>query len=267
MKETLLRGEEPYYRQLPYRNRTDNSPSWQYEQCWNAPHWKGRIACGANRIGKSMWGAYETVLMITGEHPTYATPKKGIAWIVGADSKMIESVQRPYFEMLLPSRYKRNGSYHGKNYMWRLKSDGREWEVWFKSIDSGRQKFQGAKIDFAWIDEEPSKTDVFTEIELRLVDNQGTWLMTATPVEGTRWLKETIDRNDVYHTMAGMRENPYLPIEEVEKIALSLPKDERDVRIEGKYLIFGGRPVFDRDQLRAMSEELTPFVKGIIRAA
>jgi phage terminase large subunit-like protein len=225
---------------------------------------KGCVACGANRIGKTLWGAFTAALIVTGEHPTYRSPRKGIAWLIGADSKMVESIVRPYFEELIPQRYKDNGKWNGKNWMWKLRSDGREWDVWFKSVDSGRVKFQGAKIDFAWIDEEPQKTEVFTETEMRLIDKGGIWLLTATPVEGTKWLKDTIERSDVFCTMSGMRENPYIPVEEIEKIARQLPDDERKVRIEGEYLIFGGRPVFNWDLLKELEGSASPFEEGVL---
>ena len=225
------------------------------------------MACGANRIGKSAIGAFITAMMVTGDHPTYVSPKKGRAWIVGPDSKMIESVEKPYFEQFIPSRFKEGGKWNGKHSYWTLKADGREWEVWFKSCDSGRAKFQGDKVDFAWIDEEPLKEGIFSELEMRLVDNAGIWLMTATPVEGTRWLKDTLERDDVYYTMAGMKENPYIPMSEIDKICASLPEDERQVRVEGKYIIFGGRPVFNRDLLTSLEDELIPYKEGVLTLA
>jgi len=247
---------------LPYRNRSDNSPGWQYRIIWDAPRFKGRVACGANRIGKSQLGAYETALIVTGEHPTYVSPKEGIVWAVAADSKLIESVSRPYFEQFCPKRYMENGKWNGKHLYWTLKGDGRTWEVWFKSCDSGRRKFQGTKIDFSWIDEEPLDPSIFTEIEMRLIDKEGLWLLTATPVDGTRWLKLLLERSDVGYTLAGMRENPYIPLSEIEKITKQLNEDERMVRIEGKYIVFGGRPVFDRKILADLEVKALPYREG-----
>lgn len=260
--ETLNRAKEPYYKWTPYRNRSDGSPSWQHQIIHHVGKYKGLVACGGNRIGKSVLGAFNTALMVTGEHPVYESPTNGIAWIVGLDSKAIASVCRPIFEEVIPSRYRENGKWNGKNDMWILESDGRRWEVWFKSVDAGRQKFQGTKIDFAWIDEEPMKDGVFREIELRLTDKAGLWLLTATPVEGTKWLKDTLERPDVGYTMAGMRENPYIPMEEIDNLCRQLPEDERQVRIEGKYIIFGGRPVFDRHAIADQEIGLEPYVSG-----
>lgn len=264
VQETLSRGGEPYYAELPYRNRSDGSASWQHRILWDAPTFKGRVACGANRIGKSRLGAFETALMVTGEHPRYKSPAEGRAWIVGPDSKVIEGVEKPYFEKFIPKRYFENGKWNGKHQYWKLKADGREWEVWFKSVDSGRAKFQGDAIDYAWIDEEPLKDGVFTELEMRMLDRSAIWLMTATPVEGTKWLKDTLGRQDVGYTMAGMWENPYIPLREIEEKIKTLPDDERQVRIEGKYIIFGGRPIFNRELIADMEARAMPHTDGIL---
>lgn len=211
--------------------------------------YKGQIACGGNRIGKTELGAYICALVVTGEHPTYASPKNGRMWVIGLDSKVVDAVNRPKFEMFIPERYKAGGEWSAKQQRWVLSADGRTWEVFFKYVESGRVKFQNDKINFAWIDEEPHKTEIFTEIETRLVDLQGLWLMTATPVMGTRWLKEMTERLDVFTTFAGMRENPHIPLDEVERLAKQLPEDERLVRVEGQYVVYGGRPVFDYNGL------------------
>lgn len=201
-------------------------------------------------------------MIITGEHPTYKSPQNGIVWLVGNESKKVAEVIRPYFEQMIPARYKENGKWNGKLLKWDLRADGREWEVWFKSCESGRKAFEGAKIDFAWVDEEPRDNSIFSELEMRLIDNQGIWLMTATPIMGTKWLADLIKRKDVFRTMAGMRENPYIPLDEIEKVSRPLSDDERAVRIEGKYVIFGGRPVFDRNLLDAIKG--APYVEGIL---
>jgi phage terminase large subunit-like protein len=212
----------------------------------------------------SQLGAFQTAMIVTGDHPRYKSPKDGIVWIIGKDSGLIEAVQRPYFEKFIPKRYTDTGKFNGKYGYWTFDCDGRKWEVWFKSCDSGRKKFEGAKIDFFWCDEEPTDTGVFSEAELRLVDNEGIWLMTATPVDGTAWLKKTIERQDVYSTMAGMKENPYLTYKEIEKISQRMTEDERAVRVEGKYIVFGGKPVFPWKSIDRLAEHVRPPVEGIL---
>lgn len=47
-----------------------------------------------------------------------------------------------------------------------------------------------------------------------------------------------------------------------------MPEDERLVRIEGAYIIFGGRPVFDiqllNRRLSALKDQINPSVGSII---
>ncbi len=53
-----------------------------------------------------------------------------------------------------------------------------------------------------------------------------------------------------------MWDNPYLPIAEIQRQAEELSEEERDVRIEGKYIIFGGNPVFNVRRLNRMLDNL-----------
>ena len=222
---------------------------------------------GANRIGKSEQGAYEAALAVTGQHPLREFPPNGIGWIIGLDNPMIRDIDRPIFEKFLPSRFKTK--FYKQDNLWHCKGDNREWKIVFKSTEMGPDKFQGAQIDFAWYAEEPKKTEIFNEVETRLIDRSGIWWLTATPVRGTKWLKDLSERPDVYSTFAGMRDNPYLPIDEVEALAKRLPDDERMVRIEGAYIIFGGRPVFDRGMLMELMEKAKVYKSdaGILKVA
>ncbi|MCE5185036.1 MAG: terminase family protein [Planctomycetaceae bacterium] len=240
----MTRAKEPYYQYLPYFNRSDGSPSWQWHFMMAAGNYKGRVALGANRIGKSEQGAYECALAVTGQHPARQFPESGVGWIIGLDNPMIRDIDRPMFERYLPSRFKTR--FYKNDNIWICHGDGREWKIVFKSTEMGPEKFQGAKVSWAWVDEEPKRVELFSEMEARLVDLAGIWWVTATPVRGTAWLKALSERADVYRTFAGMRENPYIPIEEVEKFAITLPEEERATRIDGEYVVFGGCPVFGR---------------------
>jgi phage terminase large subunit-like protein len=262
VQHLLERANHKLYQYIPYFNRKGGDPSWQWHFMAASDRkfgFKGRVALGANRIGKSEQGAYETVLAVIGKHPFRDFPNNGIAWVVGLDNPMIRDIDRPLFESFLPDRFRHK--FYKQDNLWEIKGEGREWIVVFKSTEMGREKFQGAKIDFAWVDEEPKKTDIWAEIETRLVDKGGIWWMTATPVDGTKWLKDLSEREDVYKTMAGMVNNPYIPEIEIEKLRRSLAEDQIATRIEGEYITFGGRPVFDRGILRHLSNTVTSFAR------
>ena len=201
-------------------------------------------------------GAYECVLAITGQHPYRKFPAKGKGWIVGLDYNMVRDVNLPKFNKLLPRNYTINSTFNKSDNIWYISGDGREWIVQFKSSDSGQAKFQGDAVDFIWFDEEPTKTDIFNECMMRLIDSAGIWWMTATPVNGTAWLKTKTEEDDVFVTSGAMWDNPYIPLEEVQKKSDKLSEDEQLVRIEGKYIVFGGSPVFNIRLLSRMIEDL-----------
>lgn len=269
-QQTIERSRELFYHYEPYYNRRDGKPGWQWEFLAAANDYKGRIAVGANRIGKSDEGAYECVLAVTGKHPYRKFPQKGKLWIVGLDYNMVRDVNLPKFNKLLPHNFNIPGvsRFNKSDNIWYIKGEGREWIVQFKSSDSGREKFQGEAVDAIWFDEEPSKTDIFNECMRGLVDRAGIWWMTATPIRGTAWLKNQMEKDTVFVTTGTMWDNPYIPIEEVAKYAEDLPEDERDVRIEGKYVVFGGNPVFKIPILNNMLDKLKSDIDisiGILR--
>jgi len=268
-QQIVERSRELFYRYEPYFNRRDGKPGWQWKFLAAANDYSGRIAVAANRTGKSDQGAYECVLAITGKHPFRKFPKNGKGWIVGLDYNMVRDINLPKFNKMLPRNYTINSDFNKSDKIWYIKGEGREWTIQFKSSDSGREKFQGDAVDFIWFDEEPSKTDIFSECMMRLIDRAGIWWMTATPVNGTAWLKAQIEKDDVFDITAAMWDNPYIPLEEIKKQAAELTDDERDVRIEGKYVVFGGNPVFNIRILNKMLQDIkhdVPASVGILRA-
>lgn len=255
-QQVLERSRELFYKYEPYFNRRGGQPSWQWKFLEAADRYKGRVALGGNRIGKSDQGAYECVLALTGRHPFRNYPQNGKLWIVGLDYNMVRDINLPKFDKFLPRNFEIDSHFSKADNIWTIRGEGREWVVQFKSSDSGREKFQGDAVDGIWFDEEPKKTDVFSECMMRLVDREGVWWMTATPVNGTAWLKALTEKDNVFTTYGAMWDNPYLPLEEIESAASELSEEERLVRIEGEYVVFGGSPVFN---IRL----LTRLIKGL----
>jgi phage terminase large subunit-like protein len=252
----LERKREAYYNYEPYCNRRAGEPGWQWKFLAAAGGYKGRLALGGNRIGKSDQGAYESVLAITGRHPFREFPKRGKIWIVGLDYNMVRDVNLPKFDKFLPRHYRVNSKFSKADSIWHIEGEDREWVAQFKSSDAGRAKFQGEAVDAIWFDEEPLKIDIWSECMRALIDRAGIWWMTATPVLGTAWLKELSEKDTVFTTTGAMWDNPYIPLEEVEAQAEELDEDEKLVRIEGQYVVFGGSPVFNIRVLNEVIEGL-----------
>lgn len=268
-QQIVERSREFFYKYEPYYNRRDGKPSWQWRFLEAAGSYKGRLALGGNRIGKSDQGAYECVLAVTGQHPYKKYPAKGKGWIVGLDFNMVRDVNIPKFNKFLPRNFTVDSDFSKADKIWWIRSGEREWKVQFKSSDSGRAKFQADDVDWIWFDEEPEKVEIFSECMMRLVDRAGNWWMTATPVNGTAWLKALSERDDIFVTSGAMWDNPHIPEEEIAKAAEELSEDERLVRIEGQYIVFGGSPVFNIRLLTRMIDGLSndmPTSTGIVES-
>ena len=215
----------------------------------------GRVVLAGNRTGKSEQGAYECNLAIQNEHPCRQFPKSGIGWVVGLDFTMIDSVDLPLFQKFMPREVRSMSRWRAQSKVWEIRTPkGGEWLIYFKSTDSGTEKFQSAKVDWIWFDEEPKKTNIFSECETRLIDNDGVWWMSATPIRGTKWLKDLSLRKDVYSCTGGMLDNPYLPKDKVLAFGETLTPEEYDVRILGLYVLFGGKPVFEIRELNRLMD-------------
>lgn len=263
-QEILERSQHDFYRYEPYFNRTDGLPSWQWKFLAAAGDYKGRVAVGANQIGKTKEGAFECILAITGTHPFREFPKNQHGWVIGLDNKMIARVDLPDFDAFLPPHYRTHFDKQSNIWYCDNEGDGRHAKIEFLSTEMGVDKFQGAKIDWIWFDEEPKKTNIFTECMMRLVAKRGVWWMTATPIRGTAWLAALIEREDVFDISAGIIDNPYIPEEEIERLKSEYTEDEIATRIYGKYITFGGNPVFNIRSLNKMLADIKHDIPALV---
>ena len=124
----------------------------------------------------------------------------------------------------------------------------------FKSCDQGREKFQGASLDFVWFDEEPP-LDVYEECRMRVFDRSGYIFGTMTPLKGLTWVYDEIElnsRNDpeVWCTHMEWKDNPYLDPAEVENMSAVMSADEQQSRRYGRFFAGEGLvyPEFDPER-------------------
>lgn len=154
-----------------------------------------------NRVGKTLVGAYETTVHLTGEYPDWWIGRRFDgpidAWAAGDTSETTRDIVQA--ELLgpvgnfglgmLPKRTiigepsKRMGVAGAVDTVRVQHVSGGESTVGFKSYDQGRKKFQGTKKHLCWCDEEPP-ADVYDEMMLRLMTTDGLMLCTFTPLSG-----------------------------------------------------------------------------------
>lgn len=234
---------------------------------------KKRIVWGGNRSGKSRVGATECVWWATGTHPYRATPKPCRIWAVGLDYPTVRDGIKPmYFDVLLPK---------GEYKWWQAdqlyeitKGPGKGSIIGLKSCDSGREKFQSVTRDFIWLDEEAPE-EIFNECLARLLDVDGSLIMTFTPLEGLTWsyrrlfLNESSDPQVSPHRLRTI-DNPIFGGEEEAKKRLAsvytgLTQEELEARLVGDYIPLAGRPVFDRLRLSELRKLCVAGTRGELR--
>lgn len=234
-----INAYEPHYRQVEFHQSQAH----------------GRQFIGGNRSGKTVGGATEIVWYATGKHPF-----KRLLWeppvklrVVTVDfTQGLEQIVKPEIKKWLPPSELVNGSWE-QSYNKQLREltldNGSTIE--FMSYEQELEKFAGTSRHGIWFDEEPP-SDIFTECKLRLIDTNGDWWMTMTPVEGMTWtyediyMKAGIDPH-IFVVEVDMDDNPHLSQEAKDIVLSGLDEDELTARKRGQYVSRGGLiyPEFD----------------------
>jgi phage terminase large subunit-like protein len=166
---------------------------------------KERAFIAGNRCGKTVAGAYETTLHLTGLYPDwwegrrFTTPID--AWAAGDTNKTVRDIiQR---ELLGPPNEPGTGMLPGDTILdvrtsrgvadaidsvYVRHASGGASVLGFKSYAEGRANFQGTSKHVIWVDEEPP-LEVYTEALLRTMivpgtDRGGICMLTFTPLRG-----------------------------------------------------------------------------------
>lgn len=234
---------------------------------FHASQKKGRLYIGGNRSGKTTGGLNEDIWWLRGEHPYREVPKPPvIGRLVTVDFKNgLQKIILPGLRQWLPPSYLINGSWedswNGNNHVLTLEN-GSELEI--MSDDQDLDKFAGVPRHFTHFDEEPRK-DVFNECKMRLIDYNGSWWMTMTPVDGMDWSYEDIfekselGQNPLIDVIkASPHGNSHLDREAIENMMEGLDEDERKIRESGNYIALGGLIFSHYDAQRHVIESKVP---------
>ncbi|MDR2634661.1 MAG: terminase family protein [Clostridiales bacterium] len=210
---------------------------------------RNRWVFGGNRSGKTECGAVECVWMARGIHPFRENRADVFGWVVTvsyevqrdvAQAKVLKYLKRSWISDIVMSSGKKGSPEYGVIDHIVLKNIfGGFSRIGFKSADQGREKFQGASLDFVWFDEEPPE-DVYDECRMRVLDRRGDIFGTMTPLKGLTWVYDEIymnERNDpeVWSIHAEWRDNPYLDPYEVESFIKSMSDEAQESRRFGRF--------------------------------
>lgn len=207
-----------------------------------------RLYIGGNRSGKSTAGIVEDLWWLTKRHPYRdfpARPTKGR--IVSVDFlNGVKKIIIPMLKQWVPPSELKGGAWETAYYAGdRVLNFENGSFVELMSYDQDLDKFAGTARDFIHYDEEPPK-DIYTECTMRLIDYKGSSWLTMTPVEGMTWVfddlyeKGTSGHPRIGVVEIGTEENPFIDIAEVESAMEDLSPEERQARLEGRFVAVGG---------------------------
>ena len=213
----------------------------------------GRLYIGGNRSGKTYSSVAEDCFWVTGTHPYRDTPEPPIRGrVVTVDFTYgLEQIILPLFKSLLPSKYLKGGSWENAySKLHRVLTLENDSTIEFMSYEQDTEKFAGTSRHFVHYDEEPP-LHIFNECNARLVDTNGSYWISMTPVEGLTWTYEKIygpgtgkdgytKHPNIYVVEADMLDNPHITPEAAEAYLSGLDDDERKAREHGTYVQLGG---------------------------
>lgn len=211
---------------------------------------RNRWVFGGNRSGKTECGAVETIWISRGIHPYRKNKPNTVGWVVSlsnrvqkevAQDKILKYLNKSWIEDIIMKQGKKGAAEYGvieciviKNVFGGLS------KIYFKSCEEGRDKFQGASLDFVWFDEEPPQ-DIYQECRMRILDRCGEIFGTMTPLKGLTYIYDIIYLNqlndsEVFYMFMEWADNPFLNKQEIERMTASLSLEELESRRFGKFV-------------------------------
>ncbi len=205
----------------------------------------GRILRGGNRSGKSVAGVVEGIWRATGRHPyikTHDLPTRGRIVTVDKDAG-IDQIIKPLLQQWIPVSERVNGSWEdsysnaGKVFTFRNGST-----IQIKTHQQEVESFAGIPLHWCWFDEECPQA-IFNECRLRLIDYNGCWWMTMTPVEGQDWIFDRFINSSAKNVdmfEVDISDNPHLNKKALSLLDDDLDDDEKKIRRQGIFVPKGG---------------------------
>lgn len=246
-------GMERLYDYAPYAKQRDFHEAGAYH--------RERLFCAGNQLGKTLAGAAEMAMHLTGRYPAWWSGRrfdKGIvAWASGVTGESVRDttqrllVGRPgqYGTGMIPAKSIEGEPKRALGVPDLLDSvqvahiSGISSRLYFKSYEKGREKWQGETLHVVWFDEEPPE-DIYTEGLTRTNATGGMAYMTFTPLLGMsavvqRFLmKPSPDRHVTTMTIDDVE---HYTAQERARIISSYPAHEREARAKGIPTLGSGR--------------------------
>lgn len=241
-RECQRRKDSPLAR---YNKGKVHAKQMAFHKCLKRNRW----VFGGNRSGKTECGAVETVWLARGIHPFRRNKPNVSCWVVSlsqtvqrevAQQKVLYYLDTAWIADVVMLTGSKGSPANGViDYLLIKNVFGGVSKIAFKSCEAGREKFQGASLDFVWFDEEPPE-DVYDECKMRVLDRQGHLFGTMTPLKGLSWVYDEIYLNrhnskEIWHIFMEWADNPYLSQEEVTAMSSTMSEEMLAGRRYGRF--------------------------------
>ncbi len=223
---------------------------------------RNRWCFGGNRSGKTECGAVETVFMALGNHPFRENRKNTSGWVVSLSRQVQRDVAQEKILKYLPA-----SSIHqvvmisgSRDFLQSGMIDfilvknvfGGLSKIGFRNCEQGREKFQGASLDYVWFDEEPPY-EIYNECKMRVLDKVGDIFGTMTPLKGLTWVYNEIYLNesqskDTWSQHIQWEDNPFLNQDEIKNLTQTMSQSELEARKFGKFVNSSGMVYTEFDE-------------------
>ena len=234
--------------------------------------YKERLFMAANRVGKTVAGAFEATCHLTGRYPSWWAGKRFAqateGWACGATSQTTRDIVQGVLlgksgvQGMMPvdaigNTLAGRGIAGSIETVWVKHTSGANSKLGFKTYEQGRRAFEGEAKDFVWCDEEPPM-DVYVEILYRLLTTKGLIWTTFTPLLGMSEVVSSFLEPEgkkaglsKYVVQAGWKDVPHLDEEERQKLIAATPTYQIKARTDGEPALGAGAiyPI-DEDEIR-----------------
>src|SRR5215469_14072882 len=223
--------------------------------------YKERLFMAANRVGKTVAGAFEATCHLTGRYPHWWQGRRfenaTDGWACGTNSQTTRDVVqgvllgRSTGQGMIPTEailrtVAGRGITGSIETVWVKHVSGKTSKLGFKTYEQGRRAFEGEAKDFVWCDEEPPM-DVYTELLYRLLTTKGIISTTFTSLLGmsevvTSFLEpaDGESKKSKYVVQAGWKDVPHLDEEEKRKLVVNTPPYQVKARTDGEPVLGSG---------------------------
>ena len=265
-----------YFEPYPYQKQFHEAKDMQGNPA------QQRLLMAANKVGKTIAGAYETTIHLTGEYPDwwnghrFERPVK--VWCAGMTTSNTRDIVQaellgepgdiedwgkgmiPKDRILTTERMP--GIPNAISSVTIKHITGRNSKLWFKSYEQGKEQWMGKAVDIVWLDEEPPQ-DIYSQGLRATLKGRGLIFMTFTPEKGmtnvvAQFMNDLKSGQQLYH--ATWDDAPHLDEDAKQEILAALPPHERQMRSKG-IPILGSGLVFpiDEDSIKVPAFALSKY--------